>query len=203
MLARAGVSLDRIQLLGRWSSQAVLRYTQDSALAVVPEVTRTVAAQCNPRLATAVDNMQADSSVSQPSQPEPKLSNRKTPASAPSQVVFDTAAWSQLATMQQEMMVLKESLPKTGEMYVFKPRARVLHRPCAYEADNPPSTWRSKCGWAYGSSNFWRTSEISQHHRCCKKCFSTSAESDSADESSSSSDSRIITTDGDSSSSGH
>ena len=38
MLAGAGVSTQLIQLLGRWKSTSVLRYTQDAGLAVVPDL---------------------------------------------------------------------------------------------------------------------------------------------------------------------
>ncbi len=38
LLAASGVPLQLIQLLGRWTSLAIQRYTQESALAVVPDI---------------------------------------------------------------------------------------------------------------------------------------------------------------------
>ena len=42
MLSSSGVELALIQLLGRWTSTAVLRYTQDSALSRVPNIPQQV-----------------------------------------------------------------------------------------------------------------------------------------------------------------
>lgn len=203
MLARAGVPLDHIQLLGRWSSQAVQRYTQDSALAVVPGVTQVVAdtASASHRLETHVGVTSSTTAGSEAasSQGAPKKRLKTSTSSSPTGGL-DEAAWKQLADLQQEMSALKGSLDSPPEVFIFRPRAKVLHRPFAHEADNQPHVWRAKCGWAYGSSNFWRTSECLSHHRRCKKCFDLGDNSDS-DESSSSGASGVITTDGDSSSS--
>lgn len=43
-LAAAGVSTQLIQLLGRWTSVAIQRYTQNAALVVVPDITKYVLA---------------------------------------------------------------------------------------------------------------------------------------------------------------
>ena len=42
MLAAAGVSVQLIQLLGRWTSVSVQRCTQDAGLAVVPDIPKAV-----------------------------------------------------------------------------------------------------------------------------------------------------------------
>ena len=42
LLAASGIPLQLIQLLGRWTSLAIQRYTQEAALAVVPDVSEQV-----------------------------------------------------------------------------------------------------------------------------------------------------------------
>eukprot|EP00438_Fugacium_kawagutii_P028952 Skav210513 [mRNA] locus=scaffold3045:15362:17098:+ [translate_table: standard] len=204
MLARAGVGLDHIQLLGRWSSQAVLRYTQDSALAVVPDVTQVVAGRTSPSTSSnavhpvVVDPPPMARGRAAPRTPPQASSCNEVPAQQAA-APFDASQWKKLADLQQEMMTLKQSLTKPDRMFVFRPRAKVLHLPCTVEVDNPPSTWRTRCGWAYGLSNFWRTTECPAHLRKCKKCFDIPVGSDSED-SSSSEGSHVVSTDGDSSS---
>eukprot|EP00438_Fugacium_kawagutii_P028771 Skav212377 [mRNA] locus=scaffold1983:152662:154377:+ [translate_table: standard] len=197
MLSRAGVALEHIQLLGRWSSQAVLRYTQDSALTVVPEITHVVAGSSS---SSSLPSVPQVSVVTAPATPAPVV---EAPVAAqqpdPSSPLFDEDKWNQLADLQHDMMALRQSLQKPAVSYVFRPRAKVLHMPCPYEADNAPNSWRTRCGCTYGNANFWRTSDCPSHLRKCRKCFGTEGASDS-DDSSSSSKSGVVSTDGDSSS---
>ena len=53
LLAASGVPLQLIQLLGRWTSMAIQRYTQESALAVVPDVPTQVLRGHDPFLSPA------------------------------------------------------------------------------------------------------------------------------------------------------
>ena len=94
--------------------------------------------------------------------------------------------------LQSELDSLRASISRPTQAYVARYRSKVLHFGSLFELDNPPNTWRTRCGWSYGLTNFIRLSEIPAGGRKCHKCFALSRSmdqqsSDDEDESASSS----------------
>ena len=95
--------------------------------------------------------------------------------------------------LQSELNSLRASITRPTQAFVARYRSKVLHLGSLFELDNPPNTWRTRCGWSYGLTNFIRLSEIpAAGGRKCHKCFALSRSlnqpsSDDEDESASSS----------------
>jgi len=177
MLSSSGVELALIQLLGRWTSTAVLRYTQDSALSRVPNIPQQVLSE------EASGSFKLQMQVMQP---EPKASasqpavQQRPPAARPK--AFAAAVRS----LQAELEQVKQAVQVPAQTFVFRPRAKILHRASQYEDSNEPSKWRTPCGWCYGSRTFLRTANEQDGARRCRKCFNlgNDSSSDSSDDSS-------------------
>ena len=165
-----------IQLLGRWSSAAVLRYTQDAALVRVPQIPNQVlGSQEAPPTLVRLQPQQAAGSDKGPGEPSSSSRSPRPKASA-----------SAMRSLRAELEMLKESVSRPPETFVFRPRARIIHKASAVERDNEPYLWKTPCGWSYGTSNYLRTTDISTGKRQCRKCFSLDdgSSSSSSDDSS-------------------
>eukprot|EP00435_Cladocopium_sp_Y103_P011391 s893_g3.t1 len=169
MMSSSGVELALIQLLGRWTSTAVLRYTQDSALVRVPWIPQQV-------LSAQETPCQRVQMGMAPQTPMPPAAE---PPSSTSRSARPKAFASAVRSIQAEMEQIKQALSKPEETYVFRPKAKILHRASKYESANEPSKWRTPCGWNYGSRTFLRTAAIEDGARKCRKCFDLSDDSSS------------------------
>ena len=78
---------------------------------------------------------------------------------------------------------------------VVRARSRKVHLAQIEEMQNPPASWRTKCGWAYGNADFYRVLQPSIEHSRCRKCFSDDHNLDAQDDDSASDSSRASTSD--------
>ena len=194
MLAAAGIPLQLIQLLGRWTSMAIQRYTQDAALAVVPDVTTHVLGEED------VFSNLAGLGPNIPLQPHPAgdVGQRPPPtptSSADIEALQRNASTqqAQVSRIQTELQKLQEAVTKPQYAFVKRVRSPIVHIGSTVELSNPPRRWRSKCGWSYGVTNFLRVAEIVTPLRKCKKCFEM-GNSSSSDDSQDSDGSRVSDT---------
>ena len=180
-LAAAGVELSLIQLLGRWSSTAVERYTQEAALSIVPQVpqkalgmTASQVTGVAPRIALSA----AGGTVT------PMLAAPATPSGVTAKSTKDDGKISQLqtqlASLQISVEALKSSIKTPEEVLIVRPQRHVVHKGATDEHVNNPQVWRTLCGWSYGVSKFFRVQGISPPFRRCAKCFHD-AEAQSSD----------------------
>ena len=194
MLASSGIHIQLVQLLGRWSSQAIERYVQESHMTQVPNIPSEVLVGDDLQRG-ARDLRSSVGDAAQPRQIEapevvPSASEAAGPppwdaiSAGPSQDDFDQ--------LQLQVEAIRSTMNKPKEVYVARYRARVLHIGMMEELNNPPHAWRTKCGWCYGLTNFIRLAEVHPGSRQCKKCFglgdqdSSDSDSDSSSLSSSS-----------------
>eukprot|EP00438_Fugacium_kawagutii_P031607 Skav220683 [mRNA] locus=scaffold4902:39183:40898:- [translate_table: standard] len=183
LLFTAGVHLQLIQLLGRWTSMTILRYTQQAGLNLLPGIPDIVLNNSSDLSAFAI--APAVPSQSGHGAPEQNVRPRKSqaasseapPRSAPVESV-DPAA---LQALRDELTQLKQlvSVKDVRAVYVIRTRSHIVHLGSSHELSNPPKSWRTRCGWGYGSSNFLRICEINSPLRRCKKCFDIDGSSDS------------------------
>lgn len=171
-LAAAGVEMSLIQLLGRWSSSAVERYTQQAALSIVPQVPQQVLNRA-PMASRVVAPKVALNPLGVPSTPAltaPTTPSRVTakPQSGDNKV---SQLQKQLASLQISVDALKASIKAPEEVLIVRPRRHVVHRGAADEQANTPQMWKTQCGWSYGVSNFFRVQGIVPPFRQCAKCF--------------------------------
>ena len=176
MLSSSGVERALIQLLGRWTSTAVLRYTQDSALLRVPSIPSQV--------------LGGGESASQPVQLRLEPPGHEGPPAAPAaapvvKAARPKASASSVRALQAEMEQVKQAIHRPPQTFVFRPRAKILHKAAVNEADNEPRKWRTMCGWTYGTSTFLRTHTEQDGNRKCKKCFDMDDQSSSQSDDSS------------------
>ena len=136
MLSCAGVELPLIQLLGRWTSSSVLRYTQESALSRVPQISQMV---LRPEANPARLRLEMQPGTPAPAAPSTPQSRRAT--------ATPKAAAASVRSLRADLEQLKEAIAPPGETFVFRPKAKILHRASKYEVGNEPNTWRTDCGW--------------------------------------------------------
>ena len=152
MLARAGVSVAQIQLLGRWSSHAVERYTQMAPLQTLPSLAPQVLN--SPAASTSIEQQSVSGGVDH--------------AEA---ATLGAAFQQELADVKNQLSILKGSLVDQQAIFLHRRRSVIVHQGDTDENANPSNTWRTRCGWNYGVSTFYRLSAIPSHFRRCKKCF--------------------------------
>ena len=173
MLTSAGVDLALVQLLGRWTSSSVWRYVQDSGLNQLPRVAGQVLNQEDEgghvRLrVAAVDAAPMTPTLAAAAPATPKAHTAKPKAMA-----------AQDRGLRAELELLKEAVVKPGQTFVFRPKAKIIHKASRFEDSNNPDAWRTDCGWNYGLSNFLRTCSIQEGTRKCRKCFDVQGSSSS------------------------
>lgn len=180
MLSSSGVELSLIQLLGRWTSTAVLRYTQDSALNRVPDIPQHVLAGGDPQMQRVQMQVVQSGAATSPGAPQ----RAPAPAARPKALAAD------VRSMRAELDQVRQAVQRPPQTYVFRPRAKILHKSSPYEENNEPNRWRTPCGWNYGCKTFLRTTDKEDGTRKCRKCFnlSNASSSDSSEESSGLSD---------------
>ena len=167
-LALAKVDLWRIQLFGRWTSSAFLRYVRSAPLACLHELS----------LETA----------KVPALPPPAGSSASTDCASET---------SSLVQVSEEMMEEASPLPSVSEVakeFVTNKSAKgKVHKVIAHSEDLHPRHWRSKCGWYFGRGmTSYDLHDFQPHGQICKICFSSrtpQGEDDSSSSSSSSSSS--------------
>ena len=188
-LAASGVPIALIQMLGRWSSNAIEKYIQSAPLAVVPDIPQRV-------LHEEDDNVWFDPqhcAMIQPDSVHPRVIS--DPAEAP--MDFDPQLMEEdIKGLASQLADVKAMLEAPSENLIVRPRQTVVHIGTQFEKENNPQTWRTKCGWNYGTSRFFRIPHMSDEFRQCRKCFGhigaqqeASDESDSQSEESSGSES--------------
>ena len=186
MLASSGVPVQLIQLLGRWTSQAVMRYVQEAHLVQLPSLPSAVIGnQSHDRhpgtLSQAVPatpvRQEQVAVVDKPNEDQEARPSQQAPSVDPEVV----------RKLQAQIDVIQQAIQKPTQAFVARHRGRVLHVGMLEELHTPPAHWRTKCGWGYGLTNFVRLSEDYPGTRRCQKCFEISADHDSESESDSSS----------------
>ena len=188
LLASSGIAVQLIQLLGRWTSQAVMRYVQEAHMVQLPNLPLAVVGSHEQlkhnselRLSMAADLAAVAHSSDRGASDEPQLEETEAGVEAPPAKTFD------LSHLQAQIDAIQLAIQKPQQAYVARHRGKVLHIGMLEELHTPPQAWKTRCGWSYGLTNFIRLSEIHVGTRRCQKCFGLSEDQDSEDESDSSS----------------
>ena len=170
-LAAQGVPINVIQLLGRWSSRAVERYTQSAPLALAPEV---------PALALhgrgSVPGLdQSGVWMLPPAPPPTSTPPSPTPPTASSATAAPSAASDEIepevvvAAVQQRSRVAPDA--EDPDHFILHCRTHRLHRPDPDGEDFDQLQWKSPCGWHYGLTDYFRVYEVPSYAIRCRRCF--------------------------------
>ena len=199
-LSRQLIPTSTIQLLGRWTSNAIDRYLQAAPLVQLPRVSQTALHGFGePPRTIDVDLV----TVGEQSAPSGVINlTEDDPAPAPclssGTVQKIRALSSELGSLQKSVDDLREVVHTPAEILVHRKRSSVVHQGEADEKLHPPMDWRTKCGWMYGFANFYRVASVQGEFRRCRKCFRNQI---SSGESGSDSDTDQVSSNGSSSSS--
>lgn len=170
MMGAGGVPIQLIQLLGRWSSQAVQRYVQTSHMSVVPAIPAQLLGQEQPQLlpdtGTPLTTRQQDQPA--PLQVEQPVARPSMDGRESQQLTRNTHRIQQLG---RELASLRLAIAPPEETFVLRNRSLIAHRGFQYENQNHPDRWKTPCGWRYGLSKFFRVPHLAAEHSRCKKCF--------------------------------
>eukprot|EP00438_Fugacium_kawagutii_P032161 Skav231579 [mRNA] locus=scaffold481:254699:256465:- [translate_table: standard] len=185
LLFTAGVHLQLIQLLGRWTSMTILRYTQQAGLNLLPGIPDIV-------LNGADDVNKFSIAPAVPVEQPVVAMAPQTPLAAP--VVASIAApaivnsptdlhGEALQQLRDELAQLRQlvAVKEMKVVYVVRARSRIAHLGSSHELSNAPARWKTRCGWSYGLTNFLRVAEVEPPLRRCKKCFDLDSSSGSSD----------------------
>ena len=129
LMAGMGISIVLIQLMARWSSEAVLRYVAEAPLQGMSNAYRK-------GLSTSALGTSAEETSRQ-------LEVVK------SETVQDKRL---IHYLQQEVATLKaiEDVKVKNMGYIVNTESGVVHRPVVWAKDVVPIHWRTACGWAFG-----------------------------------------------------
>lgn len=78
---------------------------------------------------------------------------------------------AQIEVLRAELHNLAKAIKPPDEVMVVRPRSSVVHKSSCDEIQNPPAQWRTRCGWKYGTSRFFRVGVMADTQRFCRKCF--------------------------------
>ena len=151
-LTRLGLSTTLVMLLGRWGSQAIMRYIQDSPLQELLQ-------------ARGVPNTASGS--------EPAPREVHIPRDLESEPAFKKLKADQAEVNEElgRLRVIHKELVEDMARINYVPAyvvGKKTHLPDPREKHFNPRSWTTKCGWSYGMTKFRRTDESGDQ---CKKCF--------------------------------
>ena len=218
-LALRGVPVAIIQLIGRWSSTAVERYTQQAPLAVAPGIpaqalaagstqsqavlrappaalgqTHWAAAICDAPPAASQDQPATPGQAAEPDghMGAPDGDGGLDAPGVPS--VDFSAELPAIDFVPAPVSAEKAVMPAaTTTHYVMNCRTRLLHKPAAEEAETERAEWQARCGWPYGVRQFFRLHDLPPNPSLCRRCFPDTPVDLEAPEAVSSSDSSSST----------
>ena len=155
-MAKSGVPLPLIQLMARWSSNAIARYVADTPLETISEVYRRAAA------AKDLSEMVSDAKRSNEAAQRELVNMRAVFRDSFLEEVRASAAVGESHRVA----------PSVSPPYVLKCGGGKVHI-VANRAVNvlPVFEWRSLCGWKFGLSNFAFTSHRGPAEGLCAACF--------------------------------
>ena len=133
LMAGMGISIVLIQLMARWSSDAVLRYVAEAPLQGMSDAYRK-------GLSTSALGTSAEETSRQ-------LEVVKSEAVQDKRLIH---------YLQQEVATLKatEDVKVKDMGYIVNTESGVVHRPVVWAKDVVPIHWRTACGWAFGFSQY-------------------------------------------------
>ena len=178
-MAAKGIQIAVIQLMARWQGDVVLRYVQESPLAIITQDYKVGCAEEN--LRTLITGLKAKSQASIQKFMELKIPN--------------------IADIKDEINDLGrriDSVENPGYVCNGTITTGKVHLPKLEGISFPARDWRCKCGFKHGLTQVIRVKELPDDwKRICSKCFpkeveelkpATSQEDESQDSTSSSSD---------------
>ena len=200
-MAANGIPIATGQLLGRWSSKAVEKYTQAAPLALAPVAPAVALGNLRtPGLAGDPGGlglmMQAGPSPPEvgggDQEPGPGQLAPAGPAimdgvvdpplmagGSQGEPVFDPGT-------AEPAEVARDVVAQLVAPFVLLSRTRKLHRAATQESDSHRGWWSAPCGWKYGTTQFYRLEEIPEGANKCRRCFPGEAEPEAESVSSSS-----------------
>ena len=142
MLAAAGVQLQLIQLLGRWTSLSVQRYTQDAALVLTPDLPSAVLGDGQDHTDNSKVSLAMSSSDDAP--------HRRVHVALQQSAETNSEVHGRLDTLDKEhakdidqirrqLATLKDSVAKPHQAFVRRIRSCIVHVGSMHEMANPPS----------------------------------------------------------------
>ena len=78
---------------------------------------------------------------------------------------------SMIQSLKEQVASLKQVVLEPDQVLVHRARSYIVHVGCVAEAANNPVHWRTRCGWSYGLTNFYRLLSMQTGFRGCRKCF--------------------------------
>ena len=165
-LCHQGVAISTIQLLGRWTSNAIERYLQSAPLLRLQHVAPTVLHGVSTFTTVVESDVVHD--VEEPI-PVEDDDDPVQDAKVPDQRL--AALGDQVQSLFQSLDALKGVVEAPDKILIHRKRSTIVHEGESDEKADRPAEWRTKCGWAYGFTNFFRLSAIPSSYRKCRKCF--------------------------------
>lgn len=167
-LSRAGLKLNQIQLLVRWSSAAVQRYVQDAPLENLPDVSIEALTGISKNPIIYLD--QTKDEVLDVEDDEKTVAALHPPQTHQLQEECSRAK-EQVETLRTQLAALRNTIFEPEDIYIHRPKSHIVHKGAVDERKNHPLVWKTFCGWPYGQSKFYRLTSLSTMLRGCRKCF--------------------------------
>lgn len=179
-LAAASVDIGRVMLLGRWSSSAIERYTQQAAVQALPTI---------PSQVLHGERKTVDVPAGVPSAAAPATPGAMVVQGLPVVASQEKGQLHELRSahdsleqlvhqMRADVTALGQVVPKPERNFVVRCKSLVAHLGMEFERENPPVNWRTRCGWPYGGARFFRVPAVAHPYRSCRKCFNLDDSSD-------------------------
>eukprot|EP00435_Cladocopium_sp_Y103_P067877 s392_g30.t1 len=175
-LCHQQVPISTIQLLGRWTSNAIERYLQAAPLVQLHNVAPVALQGISPAAPAFGDGGLAPVSREEPTESsavcveEKEIRQRlEVPVGDPDPRISGLA--EDISSLRASLTALKGVVQNPDTVLVHRKRSMVVHQGESDERANHPMEWRTRCGWHYGAANFDRISSISGEFRKCRKCF--------------------------------
>lgn len=171
-LSAAGVQVQLVQLLGRWSSLAAQRYVQQAPLAVIPGLPQQVLLHQDAEdpFELARQALFPSRSASQPSMASVP-STPVPPTLVQTVTQQDPTHEARLSSVEQALLVIQQAIASPSDNWVVRRRSKIVRLGQSDENAMQPTLWRSRCGWAYGTANFFRVTSLQGGYMRCRKCF--------------------------------
>ena len=149
-LARHGVDTYLIQLIGRWGSNAILRYIQQAPLALQHRLASSLAHNPNIMAGPALQDQ------------GPRLDAAQV----------HTVLKETFEELRRDLKTVQILATQEKELFIINVTTQCVHRPDPFEQQKPTAEWKAQgCQWRYGLLSHKRSTFMPNGPLLCPGCF--------------------------------
>eukprot|EP00435_Cladocopium_sp_Y103_P036545 s1034_g9.t1 len=105
-----------------------------------------------------------------------ETTSRETPSSMqgidpPEGETERSVSRADIADLRDQLSSLRQVMSEPAQVLIHRSKSHIVHAGSVCESSNNPIHWKTRCGWNYGLTSFFRVQSLQSGFRGCQKCF--------------------------------